>query len=142
MNEEETFIEWFRKDDWIHVMIGLCLAYLWGIILEFTGAWYTMFIAGAIGGIFAKNGWKSFLIGFIGVFLSWLTIFGILMSNGSFFGLLNMLTNVLGSMLGISIPAILFFIIALLLGGILGGIGAINAGFATQIILQLTKKEQ
>ncbi|MHA1145824.1 MAG: hypothetical protein ACTSRW_13875 [Candidatus Helarchaeota archaeon] len=140
--KNESFVEWFRKDDWYHVIVGFTLAYLWGVILEFTGAWYMMFVAGAIGGIFSKVGWKSFLVGFLGVLLSWLTIFWLQMLNGSFLSLMDVLTNVIGSMLGITIPAISFFIVALLLGGILGGVGALNGGYLTSIILQLSKKDE
>lgn len=142
--EEESFLNWLRKDDWKHLLVGFILTYFWAIILEFTGLWFLMIIAGVLGGIFAKIGWKSFLAGFFGVLLAWLTFFGIYILNGTFFALLDLLSAIIALMLelSITIPGIIFPIMALLIGGLLGGVSALVGGFLTSIVLQIAEPEK
>ena len=142
--ESESFFEWFKKDDWIHVIVGFVLAYLWGIILEFTTLWYLMFIAGIIGGIFAKVGWKSFLVGFGGIFCAWLTFFVIFAVTSPLLSLTILLGDLISSMVGLpfSIPPFVFPLLALIIGGAVGGLGGLNGGFVTSIVLQLTNKNE
>ena len=140
MSKLEKVKDWYLKDDWWHFIIGLTVIYLLGLILELTGYWWTMIIAAAVGGVIIKHGGKAIIAGFVGIFLVWSTylisIAGLGYSNPYLF--LTFL-DIIGSVIGISGGFLV--IICLLLGGLIGLVGAVNAAYIAQIIIKYTVKE-
>ncbi|NHI91586.1 MAG: hypothetical protein EAX96_03715 [Candidatus Lokiarchaeota archaeon] len=141
MNKLARIKEWYLKDDWWHFIIGLTLIYMLGLILELTGLWWTMIIAAAIGGAIIKHGGKAIIAGFVGVFFVWGSYFLSFLSLGysNPFLFINFL-NLIGSVIGINGGVLIF--ISLLIGGLVGVIGSVNAAYLAQIIIKITLKEE
>ncbi|MHA1788748.1 MAG: hypothetical protein ACTSWR_04315 [Candidatus Helarchaeota archaeon] len=89
----------------------------------------TMLVAGFVAGIFIKKGWTSFLIGFIGVMAAW----GVYFLIFTFIGPLDRLLSFIGQLIGIN--GIVLILISLIIGGLLGGMGALIGGYSMQLIL-------
>ena len=88
-----------------------------------------MLVAGFVAGIFIKKGWTSFLIGFIGVMAAW----GVYFLIFTFIGPLDRLLSFIGQLIGIN--GIVLILISLIIGGRLGGMGALIGGYSMQLIL-------
>ncbi len=140
MNKQDIK-DWLIKDDWWHFTVGFLIIYALGLILELTGYWWTMIIAAAVGGIIIKNAGKAILAGFFGIMLVWGTYLLNLASLG--YGNLNLFANflnIIGTVVGINGGVLV--IICLLIGGLVGIVGAVNSAYITQIIITLIVKEK
>lgn len=98
-----------------------------GIILQLTGAWFTMLIAGAIGALFTRSYLKSFLAGFIGVSIAWIVLYVYLILTAQ----ASEIAEFFIGLLGLTGMGWLVFVIGTLLGGLLGGFGG---GFGRSLI--------
>ena len=98
-----------------------------GIILQLTGAWFTMLVAGAIGALFTRTYLKSFLAGFIGVSIAWIVLYVYLILTAQ----ASEIAEFFIGLLGLTGMGWLVFVIATLLGGLLGGFGG---GFGRSLI--------
>ena len=125
----------FYSERWV---VGLPAALGLAFLLELTGVYLLMFLAGGIAGFFVKKGWLSFIIGFVGVALAW----GIYFIYFAFLGPLGEFFQLIGSIIGIS--GAILMIISLIIGGLMGGIGALVGAYSTQLILgeKYIKKSQ
>ena len=140
MSKLKQIKDWYLKDDWWHFVIGLTVIYLLGLILELTGYWWTMIIAAAVGGAIIKHGGKAMIAGFVGIFLVWATYLIYLATLGySNPYLFISFLNVIGSVVGI--PGGILVIACLIIGGLVGLVGAVNAAYITQIVTKYTIKE-
>ena len=52
-------------------MVGFIISLSLALLLELTGNYFLMLLAGGVAGFFVKKGWLSFIIGFISVSLAW-----------------------------------------------------------------------
>ncbi|MHA1271651.1 MAG: hypothetical protein ACTSPY_17800 [Candidatus Helarchaeota archaeon] len=110
------------------IIPGLVISFILALPLELIH-FLMMLVAGAFAGILIKKGWISFVIGFIGISLAW----GVYFIIFSVIGPLDLLLSIIGSLIGI--PGFLLIIIAILIGGLLGGFGAMIGGFIMQMVL-------
>jgi hypothetical protein len=112
------------------ILIGFISSLLLGLVLELTGIYLLMLLAGFIGGIFVKKGWHSFIIGFLSIASAW-EIYFIIFSFVS--GKMDDLLVIVGNLIGIQGAIILM--LTIIIGGLLGGVGALVGAYITQIIL-------
>ncbi|TFF90261.1 MAG: hypothetical protein EU548_03935 [Promethearchaeota archaeon] len=110
------------------LLTGFILAFFLSLAIELTGIYLLMIIVGIIAGILIKKGWHSFIVGFGSVALAW----GIYFILFSFIGPLGELLNLIGVILGVHGSLLIF--ISILLGGLLGGVGALVGAYAFQLI--------
>jgi hypothetical protein len=106
--------------------VGLCLTLVLAVLLELTGYWQTMLLAGIAGGLWVGGGWRGFGAGALGVLLAWggyLAFFALTSPLGElnrlFVGIAG-LDPTTGAAL---LPLVLTLLIALLLGGAGGWLG-------------------
>jgi len=119
-----------------NIIAGFLVAIGLGFLLDLTGAWYLMLVAGAVCGFLAKQGFKSFIAGFAGVVVAWGIYFIDYAIESSFVKFLDLIGT------AIDIPGAVLVIVALLIGGALGGTGALVGAFTTQLILGDRYKER
>ncbi len=88
-----------------------------------------MLLAGIVAGIFIKKGWISFIIGFISVSLAWTIYFIIFAIIGPISELFSLFQTIMG------LNGLYLMFLSIILGGLLGGSGALIGGYAIQLIL-------
>jgi hypothetical protein len=59
-------------------LIGLLACYLLTIMIQFTGYGIAIVAGGIIAGLLVKRTYKAIIVGFLGGFLGWLTLFGLM----------------------------------------------------------------
>ncbi|NVM27221.1 MAG: hypothetical protein HWN65_00155 [Candidatus Helarchaeota archaeon] len=107
-----------------------------GFLFELAGWWYLMLLAGGLGGFFMKkNGLLCFVMGFIGIAFVWSCFFIYFMIIGPLFEFTVLIGSIMGSFLSFleTMPN-LIIIITIVIGGMLGGLGAMNGTFIAKII--------
>ncbi len=116
-------------------LVGLVLVVISGTLFEMAGWWYLMLLAGGIGGfIMKRSALASLLIGFVGIALVWsgfFIYFDIIGPLGEFTVLIS---SLLSSILGFALTPELLIIITVVIGGLLGSLGALNGTFIAKII--------
>ncbi len=124
-SEKQSFLTGF--------LITLLAAGLLQIIgLVWTYAWILMVAAGFLGGFLVKKAGKGFLVGLLGVMAAWfiyLLIFSMLGPIWEF-------TNVLAGLFGLTGMGVVVVILATLIGGLIGGFGALNGHFIAALIFE------
>ncbi len=119
-------------------LVGFLFIAILGLLFELVGWWFLMLLAGGFGGfLMKKSGHKSFLIGFLSVAVVWFGFFVVLMILGPIFELMTLITTILGFLEGF--PAALM-IMTIIIGGLLGGLGAWNGTYIASLIY-MTKKQ-
>ena len=111
------------------VFIGFIIAFGLAMVLESTGIYLLMLVAGGIAGFFVKKGWLSFIIGFVSVALAWglyFVFFAFIGPLGEFFALLEVIIGISGMIL---------MVMALIFAGLMGGVAALVGAYLTQLIL-------
>jgi len=111
------------------ILVGFITASGLAFLLELTGIYLLMLLAGGVAGFFVKRGWLSFIIGFISVTLAW----GIYFIVFALIGPLSEFFALIGSIIGIS--GLILMILSLIIGGLLGGFGALVGAYITQLTL-------
>lgn len=120
------------KEDYFYlerIIPGFLISFALAFLLELTGLYLLMILAGVVAGVFVKRGWLSFLIGFASVTLAWgiyFIVFALTTPLAAFLDLIGSMTGIPGSIL---------LILALLLGGLMGGSGALVGAYANQLVL-------
>jgi hypothetical protein len=110
-------------------IVGFITGFTLAFLLELTGIYLLMLLAGCATGFFVKRGWLSFIIGFVSVALAWGTyfiVFALICPLGEF-------VELIGSIIGIS--GTILIVLSLIIGGLLGGIGALVGAYVTQLAL-------
>ena len=109
--------------------IGIALAFLLGLLFNYTGFWQTALIAGFIvGGLVKKRGVST---GFIGVALSWVVSLMVLSSSHPVVPLLMLFVQIL------RFPPSFYWLpytITVLIGGLLGALGASLSATTHQLL--------
>ena len=114
------------------VFITFILAFLF----EFIGFWQGMVIAGIAGSLTINRASQAFFAAFLGVFLCW---FLILLYGEIFHQILPIMKITAKILMLPENLSWLIFLITMLLGGILGGLGALNGFYWKKIFF--TKKQ-
>ena len=127
MDELEKFFKQKNK-----FLIGLIITTVTGFLLQLFGfiweyAWLLNLVAGFLGGFLVKSGGKSFLVGFLGIICSW----GIYFIIWAFQGPFLTFANIIASIMGLGDLGVIIIFMALLIGGILGGLGGLNGYFVS-----------
>jgi len=103
---------------------GIIAIILLGLLVhQFTPWWSIVIVAAVVGGIFNEHAGKSFLFGFIGVFLLW-GIAAFQMDAGNESILSSRMAEIFGTNMLLATS---------LLGGLLGGMGALTGTLGQRI---------
>ena len=103
---------------------GIITIILLGLLVhQFTPWWSIIFVTALVGGIFNKHAGRSFLIGFVGVFLLW-GIAAYQMDAGNESILSIRMEKIIGANM---------IMLTALLGGLLGGMGALTGTLGQRI---------
>ncbi|HUY00767.1 MAG TPA: hypothetical protein VMV49_14495 [Candidatus Deferrimicrobium sp.] len=130
MTWTEKILNFLKKEH--SYLSGLGMAVILGFLLELTGLWYLMLLAGGVAGFFIKKPAPlSFLVGFCGIAIVWFCFFVYFMTIGPLSEFLVLITSILGFLE--SSPGILI-LITIIIGGILGGLGAWNGTYFASLI--------
>lgn len=99
-----------------------------GFILQSFLPWWTIAVAAAIiGAIFKLNNLQSFLVGFLGIALLW-GAYAAFLNNGNE----GILAAKMGALFG-GLSAVSLILVTALLGGIIGGFGALTGRLGRSI---------
>ncbi|MFX1559695.1 MAG: hypothetical protein ACFFBL_03840 [Promethearchaeota archaeon] len=98
---------------------ALVITIVFGAVLQLTGNWILMLIAGALGALFVRRIRKAFLVGFLGIGLAWSFLFVYLSLTAQAMDVANIFIGLLG-LEGLGIVVI---VISVLIGALLGGFG-------------------
>jgi len=108
---------------------GIVISFFIALALNYTGVWQTALIAGIITGVLVKK--RSSSAGFIGVALSWAVALMILSSRNPVVPLLMLFVQIL------RFPPSFYWlppIVTVLIGGLLGALGASISATAYQLL--------
>ena len=118
-------------------LVGLVIIVIFGTLFELAGWWYLMILAGGIGGfIMKRSALASLVIGFIAIVLVWSGFFIYFMMIGPLLEFTALIGTILASLLGdifAEMPNILI-VITIIIGGLLGSLGALNGTYIAGII--------
>lgn len=92
-----------------------------GLFLQLSGIWATMLIAGFVGALLTRKHTHSFVAGFVGVAVAWSILFAYLSATAQALQIAEFFIG----LLGISGLGWLVIAISVVLGGLLGGFGAL-----------------
>ncbi len=101
------------------VAVVICVLVL-GILLQLTGLWILMLLAGGVGALFTRSLKRSFTAGFLGVGLAWTILFIYLILTSHALEIADFFI----ALLGLSGLGWLVIVISIIIGGLLGGFGA------------------
>jgi len=122
-------------------LVGLVIIVIFGTLFELAGWWYLMLLAGGLGGfIMKRSALASLVIGFIGITLVWSGFFIYFMMIGPLLEFTALIGTILGSIFA-EMPNILI-VITIVIGGLLGGLGALNGTYIARIIYPKELTEQ
>ncbi|MHA1278422.1 MAG: hypothetical protein ACTSQI_16680 [Candidatus Helarchaeota archaeon] len=111
-------------------MLAAGLIQLLGMV--WSSAWILMVIAGFFGGFLIKKGGRGFLVGFLGVILAWTMYFLMFMLISP----LYQFANILAGLFGLTGMGFVVIILALIIGGLVGGFGGLNGHFIAAIMFE------
>jgi len=92
--------------------------------LELTGVWWTMLVAGFVGGFLIRKLFKAIAVGFLGVLIGWTLYFL------AFWMMAPAAVNLAFSLTS------LFVVMTLILGGVLGALSGIIGALASLLIFE------
>jgi len=126
-----------RKIDDIIPDIGffpaLILTIALGAAMQLGGSWFAMLIAGALGSLFVRRHRIAFLVGFLGILFAWLILFIYLILTAQAL----MIAEFFIGLLELSGLGWLVIVISCLIGGLLGGFGALFGRSFVELIDEL-----
>ena len=107
------------------------------IVLQLSGVWMTMLIAGALGALLARRHRTSFFAGFIGVAIAWSAIFIYLSLTTQALAIAEFFIG----LLGLSGLGWLVIVISIILGALLGGFGGLLGRSVVELVDELIPVE-
>ena len=117
----------------IGVLRALIITIAIAVVLQLSGAWVTMLIAGAIGSLFVRRHRIAFLVGFLGVLVGWLMLYVYLIATAQALQIADFFLGLLGPT-GLGW---LVIVIGCILGGLLGGFGGLFGRSLVEFIDEL-----
>ena len=112
---------------------ALIVAIALSAALQLGGSWFAMLVAGALGSMFVRRHRIAFLVGFLGVMIAWFFLFVYLILTAQAMAIANFFI----SLLGLTGMGFLVIVISCLLGGLLGGFGALFGRSLIELINEL-----
>ena len=112
---------------------ALIVAIALSAALQLGGSWFAMLVAGALGSMFVRRHRIAFLVGFLGVMIAWFFLFVYLILTAQAMAIANFFI----SLLGLTGMGFLVIVISCLLGGLLGGFGALFGRSLIELIDEL-----
>ncbi|MEM2143209.1 MAG: hypothetical protein QXS20_09670 [Candidatus Thorarchaeota archaeon] len=108
------------------------------VVLELTGVWATMVLAGGVGALFVRSGKRAFLVGLAGVGAAWTLIFAYLIVFAQALEIADFFAGLMGAvgMGGIIIG------MSILLGGLVGGCGGFLGRSMIELVDALVDRHQ
>lgn len=116
-----------------NILSGIIITFIFALVFEIIGLWQAMIAAGILGSLVVKRSGLAFLVGFSGVTLCWLVFLTYAEIRHEIFPLMKITSQI------VMLPenlSFLIFIGTLILGGILGGIGALNGLWWRKIFMK------
>ncbi|MBS3794916.1 MAG: hypothetical protein KGY80_08465 [Candidatus Thorarchaeota archaeon] len=101
------------------VVVVVCVLIL-GVLLQLTGLWVMMLLAGGIGALFCRSLKRAFAAGFLGVGMAWAILFAYLILTAQALAIADFFIT----LLGLSGLGWLVIVISIIIGALLGGFGA------------------
>ncbi|TFF97105.1 MAG: hypothetical protein EU547_05230 [Promethearchaeota archaeon] len=113
---------------------AMIITYLSTILFTITGIWQLIVISGFLGGFFCQRARMGLIIGFLGVFLAWISLFLFYsLTTEMIFFFQFWLVETMGYSLEI---LYIIMLVSSFMGGIIGALGGINGTFIKQILLK------
>ena len=103
------------------------------VILQLSGAWMTMLLAGALGALLTRRHRTAFFSGFISVAIAWTAIFVYLSLTTAAMAIAEFFIG----LLGLSGLGWLVIVISILLGALLGGFGGLLGRSVVELVDEL-----
>ena len=113
---------------------AIIITYISTLLFTITGIWQLIVISGFLGGFFCQRARKGLIVGFLGVYLAWMSLFFVYALTTE---MISFFQFWLVETMGYSL--IILYIIMLLssfMGGIIGALGGINGTFVKQFLLK------
>ncbi|MGY5861529.1 MAG: hypothetical protein RTU09_04080 [Candidatus Thorarchaeota archaeon] len=107
------------------------------IVLQLSGAWVTMILAGALGALLTRRHRTAFFAGFISVAIAWTAIFVYLTLTTQALAIAEFFIG----LLGLSGLGWLVIVISILLGALLGGFGGLLGRSIVELVDELLPSE-
>ena len=107
------------------------------VVLQFSGAWVTMLIAGALSALLTRRHRTAFFGGFISVAIAWTAIFVYLALTTQALAIAEFFIG----LLGLSGLGWLVIVISVLLGALLGGFGGLLGRSVVELVDELMPSE-
>jgi hypothetical protein len=123
---KKSVLAFVRREN---VVLGLVVATGLAMLLELTGVYWLMIVAGGVAGFLVKRGWRSFLIGFAAVVIGW----GVYLLAYASTSPLQRFLGLVGTALGM--PGEVVVVATLVIGGLMGGLGALVGAYVTQLAI-------
>ncbi|NWF96497.1 MAG: hypothetical protein HXY34_10195 [Candidatus Thorarchaeota archaeon] len=101
-----------------------------GAVLELSGVWLTMVIAGGLAGLFLRDHRRAFAAGLFGIAIAWSALFAYLVVTADALRV----GSLFASLLGLSGLGWLPIMISVMLGALLGGFGALLVRSLVELI--------
>jgi len=116
---------------------ALVVVIVLAMALQLSGVWATMLVAGAFGGFFTRRYLRAFLAGFLGVGITWSILFTYLVVTTPAIEIASFFIGLLGMSKDFGIAVI---VIAIVLGGLLGGFGGVLGRAVVELVEPLGEK--
>ncbi len=107
------------------------------MVLQMSGAWVTMLIAGALGALLTRRHRTAFFGGFISVAIAWTAIFVYLSLTTQAMAIAEFFIG----LLGLSGLGWLVIVISILLGALLGGFGGLLGRSVVELVDEMIPSE-
>ena len=127
MDTKKSILAFLRREN---VVLGLVVSTALAMVLELAGIFWLMIVAGSVAGFLVKKGWLSFIIGFAAIAIGWgvyLIVYAVTSPFQRFLG-------IVGAAIGI--PGEVVVLATLVIGGLMGGLGALVGAYVTQLAIQ------
>jgi hypothetical protein len=126
MDTKKSILAFLRREN---VVLGLVVSTALAMVLELAGIYWLMIVAGAVAGFMVKKGWLSFIIGFAAIAIGWGVYLIVYAATSPF----QRFLDIVGAAIGI--PGEVVVLATLVIGGLLGGIGALVGAYVTQLAI-------
>ena len=113
-----------------NIVLGLVVSTGLAMVLELAGVYWLMIIAGGVAGFLVKRGWLSFIIGFAAIVIGW----GVYLIVYAATSPLQRFLGIVGNALGL--PGEIVVFATLVIGGLMGGLGALVGAYVTKMALE------
>jgi hypothetical protein len=127
MDMKKDILAFVRREN---VVLGLAVSTGLAMVLELAGVFWLMIVAGGVAGFLVKRGWLSFFVGFAAIAIGWGVYLVVFASTSP----LQRFLGIVGTVLGM--PGEVVVLATLVIGGLMGGLGALVGAYVTQLAIK------